>query len=164
MFFVGVLNFSLSLSLCVCVCVCPASVFLVFETPRVVREVVKRLPKVGAGAEYHLPQTRSTLTPSHPHTHTDTLTNRSTSLARPQTLFLKSSMTGRWQRREISNFDYLMYLNTIAGRTYNDLNQYPVFPWVLADYTSDILDLSDPDTFRDLSKVARRSCSDHYNT
>ena len=46
-----------------------------------------------------------------------------------------------------------MYLNTIAGRTYNDLNQYPVFPWVLADYTSDILDLSDPDTFRDLSKV-----------
>ena len=50
--------------------VCPASVFLVFETPRVVREVVKRLPKVGAGAEYHLPQTRSTLTPSHPHTLT----------------------------------------------------------------------------------------------
>jgi hypothetical protein len=43
-------------------------------------------------------------------------------------------------------------LNLLAGRTYNDLNQYPVFPWVLADYTSESLDLNDPATFRDLSK------------
>ena len=28
--------------------------------------------------------------------------------------------------REISNFDYLIQLNTMAGRTYNDLAQYPV--------------------------------------
>jgi hypothetical protein len=34
-----------------------------------------------------------------------------------------------WHRREITNFEYLMELNTLAGRTYNDLNQYPVFPW-----------------------------------
>ncbi len=26
----------------------------------------------------------------------------------------------------MSNFDYLMSLNTLAGRSYNDLNQYPV--------------------------------------
>jgi Beige/BEACH domain len=25
-----------------------------------------------------------------------------------------------------------MQLNTLAGRTYNDLNQYPVFPWWVA--------------------------------
>lgn len=31
-----------------------------------------------------------------------------------------------------------MHLNTIAGRTYNDLMQYPVFPWVLADYQSEV--------------------------
>lgn len=30
-----------------------------------------------------------------------------------------------------------MFLNTSAGRTYNDLTNYPVFPWILADYTSD---------------------------
>uniref|UniRef100_A0AAQ5XV51 WDFY family member 4 n=1 Tax=Amphiprion ocellaris TaxID=80972 RepID=A0AAQ5XV51_AMPOC len=53
---------------------------------------------------------------------------------------------------EISNFEYLMHLNTIAGRTYNDLMQYPVFPWVLADYHSETLDLSNPASFRDLSK------------
>ncbi|XP_044069032.1 WD repeat- and FYVE domain-containing protein 4 isoform X3 [Siniperca chuatsi] len=58
----------------------------------------------------------------------------------------------KWQRGEISNFEYLMHLNTIAGRTYNDLMQYPVFPWVLADYQSETLDLSNPATFRDLSK------------
>jgi hypothetical protein len=58
----------------------------------------------------------------------------------------------RWRRREISNFEYLMTLNTLAGRSYNDLTQYPVFPWVLADYTSEKLDLSNPAMFRDLSK------------
>lgn len=58
----------------------------------------------------------------------------------------------RWQRGEVSNFHYLMMVNNMAGRTFNDLTQYPVFPWVLADYTSEDLDLEDPATFRDLSK------------
>ncbi|GAB1311754.1 Beige protein-like 1 [Madurella fahalii] len=61
-------------------------------------------------------------------------------------------MMRRWQRGEISNFHYLMLVNTMAGRTFNDLTQYPVFPWVLADYTSEELDLNNPATFRDLSK------------
>ncbi|KAJ6661706.1 hypothetical protein lerEdw1_013228 [Lerista edwardsae] len=64
----------------------------------------------------------------------------------------EKSMLLKWQRGEISNFDYLMYLNTQAGRTYNDLMQYPVFPWVLADYHSQTLDLTNPSVFRDLSK------------
>ncbi|CAK7567360.1 MAG: Beige protein-like 1 [Sporothrix epigloea] len=58
----------------------------------------------------------------------------------------------RWQKGEISNFHYLMLVNTMAGRTFNDLTQYPVFPWVLADYTSEELDLNNPATFRDFSK------------
>ncbi|KAH8198726.1 hypothetical protein TruAng_007090 [Truncatella angustata] len=58
----------------------------------------------------------------------------------------------KWQRGEISNFHYLMLVNTMAGRTFNDLTQYPVFPWILADYTSEELDLNNPATFRDLSK------------
>ena len=36
--------------------------------------------------------------------------------------------------------------------SYNDLTQYPVFPWVLADYVSEELDLTDPGVYRDLSK------------
>ncbi len=61
-------------------------------------------------------------------------------------------ITKKWQQGDISNFYYLMLINTLAGRTFNDLTQYPVFPWVIADYTSDVLDLDDPKTFRDLSK------------
>nr|KAJ0196680.1 hypothetical protein LSAT_V11C700384410 [Lactuca sativa] len=57
-----------------------------------------------------------------------------------------------WRRRDITNFEYLMVLNTLSGRSYNDLTQYPVFPWVVADYSSDTLDFSKSSTFRDLSK------------
>ncbi|CAG9859319.1 unnamed protein product [Phyllotreta striolata] len=64
----------------------------------------------------------------------------------------ETSVTQRWVRGEISNFQYLMYLNTLAGRSYNDLMQYPVFPWILADYDSEELDFTDPSTFRDFTK------------
>uniref|UniRef100_A0A803Y3J4 Neurobeachin like 1 n=1 Tax=Meleagris gallopavo TaxID=9103 RepID=A0A803Y3J4_MELGA len=70
----------------------------------------------------------------------------------PQELFKASGLMQKWVNREISNFDYLIQLNTMAGRTYNDLAQYPVFPWILRDYTSDELDLNNPAVFRDLSK------------
>jgi hypothetical protein len=70
----------------------------------------------------------------------------------PSAMIKRLNLVTRWRRREISNFEYLMALNTFAGRTYNDLTQYPVFPWVIADYTSRTLDLTNPATFRDLSK------------
>ncbi|QSL65851.1 hypothetical protein MERGE_000130 [Pneumocystis wakefieldiae] len=58
----------------------------------------------------------------------------------------------KWKEGKISNFHYLMIINTLTGRTYNDLTQYPIFPWVLADYTSEELDLTNPKSFRDFSK------------
>ncbi|KPA83782.1 neutral sphingomyelinase activation associated factor-like protein [Leptomonas pyrrhocoris] len=57
-----------------------------------------------------------------------------------------------WKRRELSNYDYLLLLNKWASRCFNDVFQYPIFPWVLADYTSAQLDISAPATFRDLRK------------
>lgn len=65
---------------------------------------------------------------------------------------MAKSFCKRWQNGEISNFQYLMHLNTLAGRGYNDLTQYPVFPWVLADYESETLDLTNPSSFRKLDK------------
>lgn len=53
----------------------------------------------------------------------------------------QGNMTLKWQQGLISNFDYLLYLNFMADRTFHDLTQYPVFPWVIADYTSSNLDL-----------------------
>ncbi|EGZ09163.1 hypothetical protein PHYSODRAFT_524125 [Phytophthora sojae] len=70
-----------------------------------------------------------------------------------------AATTKAWQNRQISNFDYLMALNTFAGRSFNDLTQYPVFPWVLSNYEDSTLDLSDPHNFRDLSKPTWRMCN-----
>ncbi|XP_078078372.1 neurobeachin a isoform X4 [Mustelus asterias] len=110
------------------------SVMFNFPDQATVKKVVYSLPRVGVGTSYGLPQARRI------------------SLASPRQLFKSSNMTQRWQRREISNFEYLMFLNTVAGRTYNDLNQYPVFPWVITNYESEELDLTLPGNFRDLSK------------
>ncbi|QRW11722.1 beige protein [Ceratobasidium sp. AG-Ba] len=63
-----------------------------------------------------------------------------------------ATATRRWQAREISNFAYLSILNQASGRTCNDLTQYPIFPWVLSDYTSETLDLNSPNSFRLLSR------------
>lgn len=58
-----------------------------------------------------------------------------------------------------------MRLNSKAGRTYNDLMQYPVFPFILADYTSLILDLTEPRTYRNLHKpmaIQNKENETHY--
>ena len=57
-----------------------------------------------------------------------------------------------WTEGFLSNYDYLCILNYAADRTPLDITQYPVFPWVVADYSSDSLDLEDPTTFRDLTQ------------
>lgn len=40
----------------------------------------------------------------------------------------------------------------MADRTFHDLTQYPVLPWIIQDYTSMTLDLNDTNVYRDLSK------------
>jgi hypothetical protein len=67
-------------------------------------------------------------------------------------MLVRARLTKKWKTRKISTFQYLMYLNLIAGRSFNDLTQYPIFPWVLQDYESATLDLADPAIYRDLTK------------
>ena len=85
----------------------------------------------------------------NPEDTAQTIGSRFTSVFAQQ---VANPATRRWIKGEMSNFHYLILVNTMAGRTFNDLTQYPVFPWVLADYTSDELDLQNPRTFRDLTK------------
>ncbi|KAL3142038.1 hypothetical protein ABBQ32_004670 [Trebouxia sp. C0010 RCD-2024] len=80
------------------------------------------------------------------------ITGRIAIMDRKRKLEMANRLQLRWQRWEMTNYDYLMQLNTLAGRTFNDLNQYPVFPWVLADYTSASLDLNAAASYRNLSK------------
>lgn len=73
----------------------------------------------------------------------------------------KASLTDEWMNHRISNFKYLMSLNQLASRSYHDLSQYPVFPWVFSQQklaqTPDLQALNTrggapPSHFRDLMK------------
>lgn len=68
-----------------------------------------------------------------------------------------------WHQGRVSNLDYLLYLNSFAGRSRQDLSQYPVLPWVIAKYTASSkqtadgassfpFDFADSSNYRDLSK------------
>ena len=45
-----------------------------------------------------------------------------------------NQMVTKWMNGEISNYEYLCFLNLQANRSFNDLSQYPVFPWIIHDY------------------------------
>ena len=45
-----------------------------------------------------------------------------------------------WQNFKISTLEYLMWLNIYSGRSFNDLTQYPVFPWIISNYTTQELE------------------------
>lgn len=54
----------------------------------------------------------------------------------------------RWMNREVSNLDYLLALNALAGRRVGDPNFHPVVPWVV-EFNSEV-------TWRDLKKSKSR--------
>ncbi|KAK0573871.1 hypothetical protein LWI29_014892 [Acer saccharum] len=56
----------------------------------------------------------------------------------------------RWWRGELSNFEYLLFLNKLAGRRWGDHTFHPVMPWVI-DFSSKPDENSDSG-WRDLSK------------
>lgn len=72
--------------------------------------------------------------------------------SRPSEVLREAKLTEAWESRQLSNLHYLLALNSIAGRTVHDTNQYPVFPWVLSDYSSQHLDLAHPASYRDLRR------------
>ncbi len=68
--------------------------------------------------------------------------------------FIKQVMK-LWMKGLLSNFDYLLALNSAAGRSFHDLSRYPVFPWVMKDYESEELKIDSNDHSYDYSKVFR---------
>ncbi|CAK75939.1 unnamed protein product (macronuclear) [Paramecium tetraurelia] len=67
--------------------------------------------------------------------------------------FQARNYTKKWLKGKITNFEYLMLINKYSGRSFNDLNQYPIFPWVISDYTSKKIDLNNREQYRDLDKL-----------
>ena len=56
-----------------------------------------------------------------------------------------------WIKNKISNYDYLMALNCLSGRSLNDLTQYYIFPWILKNFDHNILNWFNLSSYRDLS-------------
>ncbi|CAD8142500.1 unnamed protein product [Paramecium pentaurelia] len=71
--------------------------------------------------------------------------------------FQAKEYTKKWVKGKLSNFEYLMLINKYSGRSFNDLNQYPIFPWVISDYKSRTIDLNKRETYRDLEKMISTS-------
>lgn len=58
-----------------------------------------------------------------------------------------------WHTRVLSNFEYLMLLNRLNGRSFHDLERYPVFPSLITDFSSDRLKLRTTTSLRILTRV-----------
>lgn len=68
-----------------------------------------------------------------------------------------------WLEGNLSCLNYLMEVNFAAGRSYHDLSQYPVFPWVSpGQFEATIRDLSKPmGAFG--SEIRKKAYNDRFN-
>ena len=73
-----------------------------------------------------------------------------------------SNFIEKWANWKLSNFEILMIFNFYGNRSYVEMNQYPVFPWILTDYKEKdinfdkhIRDLSSPMGMLELNKKGK---------
>ena len=77
-----------------------------------------------------------------------------------------------WSTFQISNYEFLMWLNLYSNRSYSDILQYPIFPWIVTKFDEDnirlekdIRDFSLPMgmmTLDDKGKERKQSYITHY--
>ena len=58
-------------------------------------------------------------------------------------VYLVTEKMDDWHTYKISTLEYLMWLNIYSGRSFNDLTQYPVMPWIITDYVSQELKIKE---------------------
>ena len=92
-----------------------------------------------------------------------------------------SKKVKEWSNWEISNFELLMWLNILSNRSLNDISQYPIFPWILSNFTDPLQkdleeginkdylyrDLSLPMGMLEVSELSiirKENFIEHYNT
>jgi len=49
----------------------------------------------------------------------------------PIKIFEKSQISTMWENNLISTLDYILALNSYSSRSFSNLSQYPIFPWIL---------------------------------
>ena len=71
--------------------------------------------------------------------------NEYTLIDEPKTYFEKKDIKASYVKKEITNFQYLLLVNKFSSRTYNDNNQYLIFPLLYMDLDKKIeRDLAKP--------------------
>ena len=50
-----------------------------------------------------------------------------------------SKIIDSWKDWKITNYELLMWLNIFGNRSFNDISQYPVFPWILSNFEDPLL-------------------------
>ena len=46
----------------------------------------------------------------------------------------QKNLISEWLEGRLNNYEYLLFLNKYSSRTFNDVNQYPIFPWIIKKY------------------------------
>lgn len=78
-------------------------------------------------------------------------------------LIKRINLADKWKKRNISNYEYLYYLNLLSGRSYNDINQYPIYPWILFEMNNNSINIEDPAVYRKLSTPVSATTSELLN-
>ena len=58
-----------------------------------------------------------------------------------------------WQDWNISTLELLLWLNILSNRSFNDISQYPVFPWILIQY-NDIFSNDEKEKEKEKGKIS----------
>ena len=48
--------------------------------------------------------------------------------------FKSQKIMNEWMEERLSTYEYLLFINKYSSRTFNDSNQYPIFPWLIKNY------------------------------
>ena len=51
----------------------------------------------------------------------------------PKKAFEEKNYYKSWIDDQISTYQYLLYVNKFSSRSFNDINQYPIFPWIFRE-------------------------------
>lgn len=55
-----------------------------------------------------------------------------------------------WKQHILTNYEYIYYLNLLSGRSFNDVNKYPMMPQLIKENVTASIDLSNEQIYRDL--------------
>ena len=54
-------------------------------------------------------------------------------ISNPKKSFIDKKYHENWLDDNMSTYQYLLYINKFSSRSYNDINQYPIFPWIFRE-------------------------------